>query len=54
MNTVGTGEPLTVLMGPCNAGSNTAAGHIAVIRDALPDYPRDLTLIIVEVKYFRA
>lgn len=37
----GTGEPLAVLLRPGNAGSNTAADHITVIRDALrqlPDY----------------
>lgn len=31
----GTGEPLAVLLRPGNAGSNTAADHITVIRDAL-------------------
>jgi hypothetical protein len=31
----GTGERLAVALRPGNAGSNTAADHIAVIRDAL-------------------
>jgi hypothetical protein len=31
----GTGEPLSVLLRPGNAGSNTAADHITVLRDAL-------------------
>jgi len=31
----GTGEPLAVLLRPGNAGSNTAADHITVLRDAL-------------------
>jgi hypothetical protein len=35
----GTGEPLAVLLRPGNAGSNTAADHIGVIRDALPQLP---------------
>jgi hypothetical protein len=35
----GTGEPLAVLLRPGNAGSNTAADHIAVIRDALRQLP---------------
>jgi hypothetical protein len=35
----GTGETLTVLLRPGNAGSNTAADHIAVIRDALRQLP---------------
>jgi hypothetical protein len=35
----GTGEPLTVLLRPGNAGSNTAADHIDVIRDALAQLP---------------
>ncbi len=35
----GTGEPLAVLLRPGNAGSNTAADHIAVIREALRQLP---------------
>ncbi|HEY6422260.1 MAG TPA: IS1380 family transposase [Pseudonocardiaceae bacterium] len=35
----GTGEPLAVLLRPGNAGSNTAADHIAVIKDALAQLP---------------
>jgi hypothetical protein len=35
----GTGEPLSVLLRPGNAGSNTAADHIGVIRDALAQLP---------------
>jgi hypothetical protein len=35
----GTGEPLAVLLRPGNAGSNTAADHIAVLRDALRQLP---------------
>jgi len=38
----GTGEPLAILLRPGNAGSNTAADHITVLRDAfkqLPDLP---------------
>jgi hypothetical protein len=35
----GTGEPLAVMLRPGNAGSNTAADHIAVIRDALRQLP---------------
>ena len=35
----GTGEALAVLLRPGNAGSNTAADHIAVIRDALRQLP---------------
>jgi len=35
----GTGEPLSVLLRPGNAGSNTAADHIDVIRDALRQLP---------------
>jgi hypothetical protein len=35
----GTGEPLAVLLRPGNAGSNTAADHITVIRDALAQLP---------------
>jgi hypothetical protein len=31
----GTGEPLVVLLRPGNAGSNTAADHITVLREAL-------------------
>ncbi len=35
----GTGEPLAVQLRPGNAGSNTAADHISVIRDALAQLP---------------
>ena len=35
----GTGEPLAVLLRPGNAGSNTAADHITVIRAALRQLP---------------
>jgi len=35
----GTGEPLTTLLRPGNAGSNTAADHIAVIKQALRQLP---------------
>jgi hypothetical protein len=35
----GTGEPLSVLLRPGNAGSNTAADHITVIRQALRQLP---------------
>jgi len=35
----GTGEPLAVLLRPGNAGSNTAADHITVVRDALRQLP---------------
>jgi hypothetical protein len=35
----GTGEPLAVLLRPGNAGSNTAADHIAVIKAALVQMP---------------
>jgi hypothetical protein len=35
----GNGEPLAVLLRPGNAGSNTAADHITVIRDALRQLP---------------
>jgi len=37
----GTGEPLTFLLRRGNAGSNTAADHIAVIRAALRQLPAD-------------
>ena len=40
--TEGTGEPLAMLLRPGNAGSNTAADHITVLRDAfkqVPDLP---------------
>jgi hypothetical protein len=36
---VGTGEPLSVLLRPGNAGSNTAADHITVVREALRQLP---------------
>jgi len=35
----GTGEPLATLLRPGNAGSNTVADHIAVIKDALAQLP---------------
>lgn len=35
----GTGEPLTIMLRPGNAGSNTAADHITVARDALRQLP---------------
>jgi Transposase DDE domain group 1 len=35
----GTGEPLTFLLRPGNAGSNTAADHITVTREALRQLP---------------
>jgi Transposase DDE domain group 1 len=35
----GTGEPLAILLRPGNAGSNTAADHISVIRQALAQLP---------------
>ena len=35
----GTGEPLAVMLRPGNAGSNTAADHIAVVRAALKQLP---------------
>jgi len=35
----GSGEPLAVALRPGNAGSNTAADHIAVLRDALRQLP---------------
>ena len=35
----GTGEPLAALLRPGNAGSNTAADHVAVIRAALRQLP---------------
>src|SRR5262249_24077084 len=35
----GTGDPLAVMLRAGNAGSNTAADHIAVIRDALRQLP---------------
>ncbi len=35
----GTGEPLAVQLRPGNAGSNTAADHITVLRDALRQLP---------------
>jgi hypothetical protein len=38
-DTAGTGEPLAVLLRPGNAGSNTAADHITVLRDALRQLP---------------
>ncbi|WNV83700.1 IS1380 family transposase [Umezawaea sp. Da 62-37] len=38
-DTPGTGEPLAVLLRPGNAGSNTAADHITVTRNALRQLP---------------
>ena len=35
----GTGEPVAILLRPGNAGSNTAADHITVIRQALAQLP---------------
>ncbi len=35
----GTGEPLAVQLRPGNAGSNTAADHVTVLRDALRQLP---------------
>jgi hypothetical protein len=35
----GTGEPLSVLLRPGNSGSNTAADHISVLREALRQLP---------------
>jgi hypothetical protein len=35
----GTGEPLSVLLRPGNAGSNTAADHITLLRNALRQLP---------------
>jgi hypothetical protein len=35
----GTGEPLALLLRPGNAGSNTAADHITVVKDALAQLP---------------
>ncbi len=35
----GTGEPVAVMLRPGNAGSNTAADHVTVIRDALRQLP---------------
>jgi hypothetical protein len=35
----GTGEPLAVMLRAGNAGSNTAAGHVGVIREALRQLP---------------
>ena len=35
----GTGEPLALHLRPGNAGSNTAADHIAICRDALAQLP---------------
>jgi Transposase DDE domain group 1 len=36
----GTGEPLSVLLRPGNAGSNTAVDHVSVGREALAQLPR--------------
>jgi hypothetical protein len=37
-----TGEALAAILRPGNAGSNTAADHIAVIEDALAQVPAEL------------
>ena len=37
----GTGEPVAMLLRPGNAGSNTAADHVAVVRAALKQLPAD-------------
>jgi hypothetical protein len=39
----GSGEPLSVLLRPGNAGSNTAADHITVIHEALRQLPSHRT-----------
>ena len=36
---IGSGEPVAMLLRPGNAGSNTAADHLTVIRDALRQLP---------------
>ena len=36
----GTGEPLAILLRPGNAGSNTAADHITVLREAFHQLPQ--------------
>ena len=38
----GSGEPLAIMLRPGNAGSNTAADHIAAVRLALGQLPKDL------------
>jgi hypothetical protein len=38
-HSAGTGEPLAMLLRPGNAGSNTAADHIAVVKKALAQLP---------------
>jgi hypothetical protein len=40
--TAGTGQPLSVLLRPGNAGSNTVTDHIAVIKAALAQLPDHL------------
>lgn len=35
----GTGEPLAVMLRPGNAGANTAADHVTVIREAVQQLP---------------
>lgn len=37
----GTGEPVAMLLRPGNAGSNTAADHVTVVKDALALLPSD-------------
>lgn len=37
----GTGEPLAILLRPGNAGANTAADHVTVVKDALAQLPID-------------
>ncbi|MET9329616.1 IS1380 family transposase [Tsukamurella sp. NPDC003166] len=39
----GTGEPVAVLLRPGNAGSNTAADHITVVKQALAQLPDTVT-----------
>ena len=39
----GTGEPLTILLRPGTAGSNTAADHITVLTDAFAQLPGHMT-----------
>ncbi|NVM97020.1 transposase, partial [Arthrobacter wenxiniae] len=37
---LGTGEPLVTLLRPGNAGSNTAADHIQVVKDSVKQLPK--------------
>lgn len=41
----GTGEPVAVLLRPGNAGSNTAADHISVVKQALAQLPDTVTSV---------